>query len=85
LLSFETYDKWLVPLKTNYKGLSFFVRIKKAWNNIPKLKIIYEIITNSTISKLTSNIITTAIGGLLILIIWAVYRNRLIELWVNNF
>jgi len=49
--------------------------------NIPKLKTIYESIINSTITKFTSNIITTVIGGLLILILWAVYKTQLIELW----
>ena len=69
----------------NQSGLSFFERFKKIWNNIPKLKTIYERITNSTISKFTSNIITTVIGGLLILIIWAVYKTKLIEFWNNYF
>ena len=74
-------DEYLMPRNISYSGLSFFGRIKKIWNRIPKLKTIYEKITNSTISKFTSNIITTVIGGLLILIIWAVYKTQLIELW----
>lgn len=65
----------------NQSELSFFERIKKIWNSIPRPKTIYERITNSTISKFTSNIITTVIGGLLILIIWTVYKTKLIELW----
>jgi hypothetical protein len=78
-------DEYLMPRNISYYGLSFFGRVKKIWNSIPKLKMIYERITNSTISKFTSNIITTVIGGLLILIIWAVYKTQLIEFWNSYF
>jgi hypothetical protein len=78
-------DEYLMPINISYSGLSFFGRIKKIWNSIPRPKTIYERITNSTISKFTSNIITTVIGGLLILIIWTVYKTKLIELWNSYF
>lgn len=74
-------DEYLMPINNSYSGLSFFDRVKKIWKSIPKPKMIYERITNSTISKFTSNIITTVIGGLLILILWTVYKTQLIELW----
>ena len=78
-------DEYLMPKNISYYELSFFERLKKILNNIPKLKTIYERITNSTISKFTSNIIKTVIAGLLILIIWAVYKTQLIELWNSCF
>lgn len=82
-LSFEYYDKNLIPLKkANQKNAHF---LKRIWNNRPKLKTIYESIINSNISKLTSNIVTGVIIGILILIIWAVYKTKLIELWNNIF
>ena len=74
-------DEYLMPRNIYHSGLSFFGRIKKVWKSIPKPKMIYERITNSTISKFTSNIIKTVIGGLLILIIWTVYKTQMIELW----
>lgn len=74
-------DEYLMPIIISYSGLSFFDRVKKMWNNIPKPKTIYESIINSKISRVTSNIITTVFGGLLILIIWAVYKTQLIEIW----
>ena len=49
----------------------------------PKAKIIYESIINSKISKVTFGIITTVIGGLLLLIIWKIYEDELIEFWKN--
>lgn len=53
----------------------------KFWNSRPRLKTIYERTINSTISKFTSNIITTFLGVILILIVWAIYRDQLIEFW----
>lgn len=53
----------------------------KFWNSRPRLKTIYERTINSTISKFTSNIITTFLGGILILIVWAIYREQLIDCW----
>lgn len=72
-------DEYLMPRNTNYSDLSSFGRFKKILNNIPRLKTIYESITNSTISKLTSNIITGVIIGVLILIIWALYGTQIID------
>uniref|UniRef100_UPI0040472969 hypothetical protein n=1 Tax=Polaribacter sp. TaxID=1920175 RepID=UPI0040472969 len=72
-------DEHLMPRNISYSGLSFFERVRKIWNNIPKLKTIYESIINSTISKVTSNIVTGVIIGILILIIWALFGTEIVE------
>ena len=72
-------DEYLMPRNISNSGLSFFERVKKILNSIPKLKTIYESIINSPISKVTSNIITGVIIGILILIIWGLFGTQIID------
>lgn len=72
-------DEYLMPRNKFNSDLSFFDRSKKIWNNMPKLKVIYEKVINSSISKVTSNIVTGVIIGVMILIIWALFGAQIIE------
>jgi hypothetical protein len=78
-------DEHLMPVNISYSGLPFFSHIIKIWNSIPKPKIISVRRMISTISKFTSNITKVVVGGLLILIIWALYQEQLIIIWKSVF
>lgn len=72
-------DEYLMPINNSHTDLSAFDRFNKIWNSIPKLKVIYERVINSPISKVTSNIVTGVIIGVLILIIWALFGAQIID------
>lgn len=76
--SFKHCDKHLRN-KSIIKNQSFTFRFKNIWYSIPRLKTIYEYITNSAISKLTSKIITGVLIILVASIIWAIFKNDLIN------
>ena len=71
----KKFDKYLRPFVAK-KNQSF---LRKIWYNRPKLKTIYELIINSTISKLTSNIFSGVIIGVLILIFWALFGTGIVN------
>ena len=78
-------DEYLMPRNISYSGLSFLNRIKRFINKIPTIKDIRQNIINSTTSKLLGNFIfwllVTIIGGIIVLIVWRLYEQPLIELW----
>lgn len=83
LMEGEEYYTYMISFKGidfidsgGYKSLP-----NKWWERIPKRKTIYKIIINSTISRFTSTIIGAVIAGLIILIIWELYKNSIIEIW----
>ncbi|UAM97802.1 hypothetical protein K8354_16150 [Polaribacter litorisediminis] len=85
IVSKEFYQEYLqtkILKRKDYSNLSFIKKIKKS---IPSIKKIKHKIINSTTSKwlgkLLFSIFVTVFGGIILLIIWRLYENELINLW----
>lgn len=71
-------DEYLMPKNVDYSGLSFLKRPKNNWSKILKLNTIYK-----RISKVAFKIIISVIIGVLILIIWALFEEQIVEYFKN--